>query len=55
MHNHKQTNKQTNNALTVLQLRNIPVVDTLSRCDTVVQFSSLFVMWKVIPLHMPFG
>jgi len=30
---------QTNKAPPVLQLRNIPVVDTLSRCDTVVQFS----------------
>jgi hypothetical protein len=30
---------QTNNAMSVLQLRNIHVVDTLSRCDTVVQLS----------------
>jgi hypothetical protein len=47
--------------MSVLQLRNIHVVDTLSRCDTVVQlswtilFPSLFVMWKAILLHMPFG
>ena len=54
---------QTNNALPTLKLRmcNIPVVDTLSWCDTTVQFSwtvlfpSLFVMWKVILLLMPFG
>ena len=37
------TESQTNSALPVLQLRNIAVVDTLSRCDTVEQFS-----WTVL-------